>query len=242
MEEKEDIKRVLKLLSEKLKLPENKELLEQFILDCGVFETEGFNDSAFVRLQRKVLRQKSRNYYKNINNVKLKKELIEAHSNMLWFRAINELEKFFLYVNHQIENMLNYYIRENDAFTKIEQNPNLYKTIIKIPNSTFERNIDCHKYFFYYDKNEKKMKPNDVPKIVSLWAKLLFWSIDFNGDSSFLHNQHNNLSSIIDIRNEESHADYDRQSNKCSWWYEQEDGFSLAFIEAILKTVRNSII
>lgn len=241
MEGKEDIKRVLKLLSEKLKLPENKELMDQFLLDCGVFETEGLNDSAFVRLQRKVLRQKSKAYYKNIKDDQLKKELIESHSQMLWYRTINDLEKYFLYVNYQVENMLNYYIRVHDSYTKIENNPSLYSISATIPNNRsnkpFVRNIDCYTYFFDNKKNRNK-----VSKIGSLWAKLLFWSIDHTGGSKFIIDQHSNLSAIIDIRNEQNHADYKKQKNSCDYWYEQEDGFSLAFIEAILKTIRNSIL
>lgn len=238
--DKTEIVSLLEVLSEKLKKPENKVFLDEFLLNCGVFETEGLTDSAFVRLQRKVLRQKSRVYYKSINNDKLKNELIEAHSQMLWYRTINELEKFFVFVNYQIENMLNYYISEHDAFTKIGQNPKGYCSTIIIPSSNskpFQRDIDCHKYFF-----DSKGKPNKISKINSLWAKLLFWSIDYTGNDNFLVSQHSNLSAIIDIRNDQNHADYQRQDDKCKWWYEQDDGFSLAFIEAILKTIRNSII
>ena len=240
MEERDKIKDLLKVLSEKLKKPENKDLLDEFLLNCGVFEVEGISDSAFVRLQRQVLRQKSRVYYKNVKNIKLQTELIDAHSQMLWYKTINELERYFLYVNYQVENMLNYYIRENDAFTKINQSAGTYHTILK-PSSnngkTFQREIDCFQFFF-----NKEQKPNKVSSIGSLWAKLLFWSIDKLGNDRFLTEQYWNLSAIIDIRNEQNHADYERQSNKCKWWYEQEDGFSLAFIEAILKTIRNSIL
>ena len=236
MEDKDKIKEVLKVLSDKLKEPENRELLDEFLLNCGVFEVDGISDSAFVRLQRKVLRQKSRLYYKDIKDAQLKKELIDAHSQMLWYKTINELEKYFVYVNYQIENMLNYYIKNNDAFKKIRLDERKYcKTIFSSQKYTLT--IDCSTYFF----NKNNQQPNKISKIASLWAKLLFWSID-SGEPDFTEKQYNNLSAIIDIRNEQNHADYERNSNKCDYWYKQEDGLSFAFIEAIVKTIRNTII
>lgn len=236
MEDKDKIKEVLKLLIEKLKKPENKELMDELLLNCGFFEVDGITDSAFVRLQRKVLRQKSRLYYKDIKDAQLKKELIDAHSQMLWYKTINELEKYFVYVNYQVENMLNYYIKNNDAFNKIRLDERKYcKTIFSSEKYTLT--IDCSIYFF----NKNNQQPNKISKIASLWAKLLFWSID-SGEPDFTVKQYNNLSAIIDIRNEQNHADYERNSNKCDYWYKQEDSFSFAFIEAIIKTIRNTII
>lgn len=235
-EDKDKIKEVLKVLSEKLKEPENKDLLDEFLMNCGVFEVDDITDSAFVRLQRKALRKKSRLFYKDIKDNQFKKELIDAHSQMLWYKTINELEKYFVYVNYQIENMLNYYIQNNDAFNKIQLNVRGYcKNIFSSPKYTLT--IDCYTYFF----NKNNQRPNKVSKINSLWAKLLFWSID-SGIPDYTVNQYNNLCSIIEIRNEQNHADYERNSNKCDYWYKQEDGMQIAFIEAIVKKIRDSII
>ena len=233
MEERDKIKDLLKALSEKLKKPENKDLLDEFLLNCGILDNEAYADSAFVKLQRKVLRKKSRLYYSKVKNAQLKKELIEAHSQMLWYKTINELEKYFVYVNYQIENMLNYYIKTKDAFNKIRSNERNYcKTIVV--NEKYSRTIDCSTYFF----NKNNQQPNEISKIGSLWAKLLFWSID-TGIPDFTEKQYVNLSAIIDIRNEQNHADYERQNNKCKWWYEQERLEIPYYDSSYTTTIRN---
>lgn len=241
MEDKDKIKEVLKALSDKLKKPENLELLEEFLMNCGIFD--GTTDSAYVRLQRKVLRQKSRAYYQKIKDEQLKKELTYAHSQMLWYRTINELEKYFLFVNYQIENMLNFYITENDAFTKIQSNARAYHKLLNpVSNSNKSRPMDVDCYIYFFNRNSQPPKPNRISKINSLWAKLLFWAIDKTGDIGYLERNYWNFNDIIEIRNEQNHANYERKGSKCERWYQLEDNTSFGFIDNILKTIRDSIL
>ena len=233
MKDKEEIRKLLKLLGLKLQKPENNWMLEEL----SHYYTPLTWD-AFVRLQRNNAKKKARQYYKNIKYDTLRKELVKDHALMLWYKSINELEHFFVYTNYQIENMLNYYITKTDAYEKISKEPRSYHRIIKASTSDYKIDIDCSIYFF----NRNDNSPNPPSKIFSLWAKLLYWGLTYHRNIDFIEKQFSNLDAIIKIRNECNHANYDRNKSICSYWYSLDDDSQLAFVQLILKTIRNSII
>lgn len=233
MKEKEEIKKLLRLFGQKLQRPENKWMLEEI---SHYFSPLTWD--AFVRLQRNNAKKKARQYYKDIKHEALRRELINDHALMLWYKSINELEHFFVHANYQIENMLNYYISKTNAYRKIDNNARYYLRTIHSPMSNYKIDIDCLIYFF--NKNDKS--PNLPSNINSLWAKLLYWSLDNFGNHDFISKQFSSLDAIIKIRNECNHANYERAKSTCNYWYNLEDDSQLAFIQLILKTIRNSIV
>lgn len=190
---------------------------------------------SFIRLHREKQRKKARAYYKDIKEPVLRNQLIEHHAKMLWYKSISEIEQFFVYVNLQIENMLNFYINQTGAHDKISKNPSSFYKINYIGD--YKIDVDCQNFFF----NKYTNKENTVDKINSLWAKLLYWAIDSN-HYDFYTFQINNLSAIINIRNDQNHANYMKNSKSAKYWKDQEDDYAFAFIYAILKTIRTSII
>lgn len=231
---KEQLKKLLLFIDNLAKQPGNEWFVEELVKRT-VSDTSGFD--AFIRLQREKSRKKARFYYKDITNTKLRNQLIDYHSSMIWYKSIFDVENFFVNVYYQIEDMLNYYIDNFDAFNKISNNPSFFCKIIG--NDKFEMNIDCQSYFF--DKKENSYKRRPINKINSLWAKLLFWSLDTN-HFEFLQNQFQNFSSIINIRNDRNHANYLNTSKSADYWNNHEDDYAYAFIYAIIKFIRNTII
>lgn len=232
MKDREEIRKLLKLLGRKLQEPKNNWMLEEL----SHYYTPLTWD-AFVRLQRNNAKKKARQYYKDIKHNALRRELVNDHALMLWYKSINELEHFFVYTNYQIENMLNYYISKTNAYDKILQEPRSYHKVIRASTSEYKIDIDCFIYFF----NKNDNSPNPPTKINSLWAKLLYWDLTFQGNIDFISKQFSNLSAIINIRNESNHANYERNNSACSYWYSLDDDSQLAFVQLILKTIRNSI-
>lgn len=228
----EQLKKLLDFIDALSKEQGNEWFVEELKKRFGKSTTEF---DSFIKLQREKNRKKARVYYKDIKNPTLKNQLIDHHANMLWYKSIFEIEQFFVYVNFQIENMLNYYINQTDAHKKILNNPKAY--FREIGNDNYKIKVDCFSYFF--DKNSGKNNP--AGKISSLWAKLVFWSIDAS-NLQILENQFNNFSAIINIRNDQNHANYLNESKSAVYWKNMEDDFSFAFIYAIIKTIRSSII
>lgn len=191
---------------------------------------------AFVRLQRNKCMSISRRYYKNIKSDVLRKQLVHEHSMMLWYKSIREIGQYFVYVNHQIENMLNTYCSSMNAHEKIQQRPELY--VKHLENKSFKLNINCYSYFF---NQEKDYERNPIPKITSLYAKLVFWAVDSDNCTSLSKN-FGNFISIVNIRNEESHSDATQEKRSLKYMQNQEDDTQYSFIEAVLKKVRDSLI
>lgn len=199
------------------------------------FNSNDLNLDSFLRLNREKQRKKARKYYEKISHSQLRNQLIDDHANMLWYKSIFEIERFFLYVNFQIENMLNYYIDNTDAHNKVQKNPKFYYK--ELSYMEYKVSVDSFSYFF----NKYNGNKNPTGKISSLWAKLVYWAVD-SDKIDFLENQFTNFSAIINIRNDQSHANYSTESKSAVYWKQQEDDYNFAFIYAIIKIIRNTII
>ena len=233
---KEQLNKLLVFISELAKDSDNAWFVEELGRKYGMYQTSNVQSfDAFVKLQHKRCRKKAKQYYSKISNDILRNQLVDDHAMMLWYKSIGELELFFVHVNYQIENMLNFYLDNSDCYNLISANPTAYcKTFT---NNGYTLSVDCQSYFF--NPNSNKTVP--IPKIKSLWAKILFWAVDAC-QLPFVNQQFGNFSAIINIRNEADHSYYGRVNSSSKFWYTQEDDVALAFIGGILRTVRNTII
>lgn len=205
-------------------------------------ETET-NDQAsidsMIRLQHCKNRRKARKYYQHIKNDVLRNQLITDHASMLWYKSIYEIEMYFTHVNYQIENMLNYYLENTDFHKKVQKDPKRFCTTVSFHTG---KQLTVDVYTFAFDKY-KNYEPVSVPKIKSLWAKIVFWAIDTDS-LSFLQNQASNFSAIINIRNENNHSYYGRNETTLfsTYWKNLEDDMYFAFIGGIIRVIRDTII
>ena len=198
-------------------------------------DKDSFN--AFLALQHNKIRRKARTYYKDIKDLNLRNQLVNDHAMMIWYKSIYEVEKYFVHVNYQIENMLNYYLEHTNFHSKVHASPMSYNKEVSNPATNFKMTIDVYSYAF----DKKEGKPISIEKIASLWAKLLFWAID-SGNFHFLCSQSGNFGSIINIRNRTNHSYYGRQPDASTkYWKNQEDDMSYAFIGAIIKYMRDTV-
>ena len=203
----------------------------------NVVPVERENFASIMRLQHEHGRKKARKYYQNIKNPQVRKDLINDYAQMLWYKSIFDVGKYFVYVNYQVENMLNYYLDSSDFHNKVAAHPTLYNTKIEFSKSY---NIFIDVYTNAFDRNNGNA-PLPPSKMKSLWAKILFWAVDTN-QLDTLQQQKSNFNAIITIRNEENHANYNASKSSTKYWQNQEDGFGIAYIEAIIKQIRNTII
>lgn len=240
---REHLEKLLQFLDSLMKESGNEWFVEE--LSKKVEKQQAFVDrkldkdsfNAFLTLQHNKVRRKARIYYKDIKDLTLRNQLINDHAMMIWYKSIYEVEKYFVHVNYQIENMLNYYLAHTDFHLKVQTSPTLYSKEISNPSTNFQMSVEVYPYAF----NKKDGKPIRIEKISSFWAKLLYWAID-SGSFQYLCSQANNFSSIVNVRNQTNHSFYGRQNNASTYWKNQEDDMNFAFIGAIIKSVRNSIL
>jgi hypothetical protein len=238
---REQLEKLLQFLDSLMKEPGNEwfvdELSKKIIKQHPIVESNMDRDpfNTLLSLQHSKIRRKARAYYKEIKDTKLRNQLVNDHAMMIWYKSIYEVEKYFVHVNYQIENMLNYYLVHTDFHSKIQASPRLYNKVIFTP-SNYKIEIDVYSYAF----NKNNGTPISIEKISSLWAKLLYWAVDSN-NFQLLSEQSGNFSAIINIRNQTNHSYYGRQINSAKYWKEQEDDMNYAFIGGIVKHIRNSI-
>ena len=238
---KEHLEKLLQFLDSLMKEPGNEwfvdELSKKIIKQHSNVESNIDKDSfnTLLSLHHSKIRRKARAYYKDIKDVKLRNQLVNDHAMMIWYKSIYEVEKYFVHVNYQIENMLNYYLAHTDFHSKVQASPRSYNKVISI-STNYKIEIDVYSYAF-----SKNNGPSiSIEKILSLWAKLLYWAIDTN-NFQFLCDQAGNFNAIINIRNQTNHSYYGRQINSAKYWKDQEDDMNYAFIGGIVKHIRNSI-
>lgn len=121
MEEKDDIKRVLKLLSEKLKLPENKELMEGFVKELLPFCSTGESrlDEIYELCIEKIIKEQATAFYKDFPIDEIRTRLIEDFIRMDRARRRDDFEEFSLNVFKQIENIVEYYFSNKDFLSDV---------------------------------------------------------------------------------------------------------------------------
>lgn len=205
--------------------------------EVNVVSSESDSFSSAMRLQHQRCRSKSRYYYRDITDDSLRKDLINYYAKMLWYKSIFEVGPYFVHVNYQVENMLNHYLSHTDFHKKVAAEPIKYCKKIEI-NPQYTISIDAYSYAF--DKN-KGNSPVDPSRINSLWVKLLYWAVDTE-QVEIMEKYKTYLNAIVSVRNEVNHANSASQKKSLKYWQDQEDGMQLAFVEAVIKQIRNSIV
>lgn len=183
---KESLEKLLDLIDEICKDEENLWFKEKL----GKNNISDF--PSYFKLLKKQYKIKGENFYKKIEKGKLRNQLISDFSEMMWFQNINNINRFLLFLFYQYENMINFYCIKSNAYDKIESNKNYF---IHQFNPTFT--VICVDSFF---KNEIR---NPIEK-VNIWAKTIFWILD-SKNIDWEKNNHNNISNLIQTRNQNSH-------------------------------------
>lgn len=234
-QDKEQLNKLLLFIEQLVRQPGNEWFSDKLKILVGA-DKNIYTFDAFIKVQRNKCKKISRKYYKNIQSNALRNQLIEDHSMMLWYKSIREIGKYFVYLNYQIENMLNAYCTLVNPHEKIRQNPTLYCKSLK--NGKYEMNVDCYTYFFNKYKNDESIA---IPKITSLYAKAVFWAID-SDNFDMLSNNFGSFTTVVNIRNEENHSDANKEKKSLDYILKQEDDKQYFFVEELLKKVRNSLV
>lgn len=192
----------------------------------------GFNE--FVKMQRKIFRTKSKEFYKDLLDKNLQSELERDYQEMLWWRMLNNVERQYLFACYQVENMLNYFILTTDAHTKVSREKNKY--VIEF-NEKYKV-VACD-YFFY----EGKIR--DVARISSMQAKVVYWAIETGNKGWYLDKpRQDTFDQLIKIRNRGSHRNA-KESNEYLTnlieRYRSGDDSYQSYISAVLRKIRDSI-
>ena len=195
---------------------------------------EGF--ASAMRLQHERCRKKARYYYQEISDESLHKNLVNYYANMLWYKSIFDVGQYFANVNYQVEDMLNHYLSKTDFHEKVAKSPTQYCSKIEI-NQNYTITIDAYTYAFDKSSGERI----DPSRINSLWVKLYYWAVD-TGQVEILEKYKIYLNAIVSVRNEVNHANSASPKKSLKYWQEQEDSLQFAFIEAVIKQIRKSIV
>ena len=152
--------------------------------------------SSFIRLQRKQLRAKARQFYQEIPFDQLRNELVADYAEMLWYKCIGDIPQMFAHINFQVENMMNYYAHHTQAFEKVAANPDRY--CLKIQKTGWITN--CAKGF--EAKGGETVKSLNS---VGLNFKYAYWCIESGLPQKMVEDMNLNISTILQLRNYNEH-------------------------------------
>lgn len=231
---KETLEKLLLLIEEICNDKDNdwftKELNQKFGTSSKFEDFPGF--LLFLKKSYKV---KAKEFYKNINDKSLKNELIKDNVEMQWYQTTHDVERFLLFTFYQVENLLNYYCINSDAFSKIQKDKNKYQHSFGPKFS-----IVCHDCFF----DRKTGEPKPIEKVSPIYSKIVFWMYDSDRMNWYKSN-HKNMSNLINIRNKTSHRSSTSQPNenvlKTIEFLTRQDFSSLSFYINILRELVKSI-
>ena len=198
-------------------------------------EKLGASLSSAIRLQHERCMIKARDYYMRISDLELRGDLVKNYAKMLWYKSIFEIGQYFVQVNYQVENMMNFYLRNTDFHNKVKNMPARYCTTVEF-SPQYSITIDALSYA--YDKNQNLVAPE---KIASLWVKIYYWAIETN-QKEFFEKNRQNFNNIISIRNEMNHANSSSPKSSLMYWLKHEDNFKYGYVERIIEQMRESII
>ena len=169
--------------------------------------------SAFIKLQRKNLRNKGRLFYEEVSNSELRNKLVDDYAMMLWYKMIGDIPQMFTHILFQIENMLCKYISNDSmAYDKIMKDPEkyVYTYYNDHTKNTFERKA---KDFFFLSNGTKQPLKN-----INIWAKYVYWFVETDKTIEYKNASHSLVSDIVNIRNTTEH----RNSSECISPYVQK--------------------
>lgn len=231
---KESLEKLLFLIEEICLDKENdwfsKKLVENLL---GNRNYSVFNETAdlpsFFRLLKKHFKIKAFHFYSNIYDEKLRSELTKDCVKMYWYQINNDVESMFIHAYFQMENMLNYYVSNTDAYQRILNNPTKY--IYNNRNFT----VDCYTNFFYNDVEKPLVN-------ISIWSKLAYWAMDSN-KYDFLLKNHKNFSILINIRNDNIHksSTFERKTDSFLIDFKKFDYSAFSYYINAIKTIASTL-
>lgn len=196
------------------------------------FSEIGDNFPSYFRHLKKQYKIKANTFYKDIPDNNLKVKLTQDYVEMSWYLGINDVNRFCLFTYYQIENLLNYYITESNAFEKIKTNKNYF---IKQFNEKFT--VVCFDKFFQNETNQSLDK-------INIWAKIVYWALDSNSED-WENQNHSNISNLVNIRNTNSHRNSTQGPNEKNEetlkYLARSDYSNFGFYANILKKIRDSL-
>jgi ASC-1-like (ASCH) protein len=228
---KESLEKLLLLIDEISNQEENLWFRNELIMRFNNNSTGFENFPSFLIHQKKQYKIKGKKFYNSINNTKLKLQLQNDYSEMLWNQGINNINKFLLFAFYQLENMLNYYCSELKAHDKINFNKEKYKVDI-----TEKFKVSCYNSFFKFESKTEIEK-------VDIWAKIIFWTVQTN-NLDWEKANHSNFTNLVQIRNENSHRHsllVNNRNEKTINNLSVSDFSSLGYYISLLKKIKDSI-
>ena len=191
---------------------------------------------SFLRLQRKIIRVKALEFYKNIESTKLRAELVKDFQEMQWYKLLNQVEKQYLFTCYQVENMINYFISNNQAHEKIKSRPEFYSI-------EFSEKFITKSYSYFFSKSGD---PIEISKINSLYAKLVFWAIETNNKLWIMDKSRKyHLDHMINIRNMISHRNSQSDYSQLLKYIDnikRGDDTSYGFLVSIMTRIKNTLL
>lgn len=235
-ETRKNLKSLIDFVTEISKIEENRwfrESLLNNLIESNNSTNNELNTELFIRVLRKNFSKKAKDFYGSFLDEKLRKDLISDYKEMLWYKTIGNIERQYLFIYYQLENMLNFYIKKNEAFEKILNNPNIFS--IKFSDKF---DVNCKTYF--YSKNDI---PIEINKISSIWAKLVFFAVDTKSEQ-WLLDKKKHFDNIIQLRNDVSHRN-STELNKFTlktkdYLVKTEDG-NHSYIIQILNSIKSKL-
>ncbi len=236
--DKEEYKQRLHSLVEQL-ATQSPELLEYLRQEVNAAISTKTTDS-FIKLQRMNMRQKGRLFYAEIENIKLKNQLINDYANMLWYKCVGDIPHMFSYILFQMENMLNaFIIAIPNSYENIKTSPDKYTYSFSNPKQKTPFIVKTKDSFIKSDGT------NQILEKIGIWGKYTYWFVETMQTEQFKQYTHSLVSDIINLRNTTEHRNSQQElsnyiEKQINYWKTNiEPRFS--YIDMLLSTIRDSI-
>jgi len=197
---------------------------------CSPTET-----AAFIKLQRKNMRQRGRLFYQNVKDKTLHYQLVNDYAFMLWYKCVGDIPHMFSHILFQMENMLNYFIVSQGVtvYEEVANNSDMY--VYKSGNFTC-----VTKEQFFDAKGNKKPIEN-----IGIWAKYTYWFVSTQQPDTFRSYTHSLVSDVINFRNITEHRNAQKEIPE--WMNEHLDFWTInieqkySYIDMFLSIIRETI-
>lgn len=234
----EQYKQRLHTLVEQL-ATQSPELLNYLRQEVNAVTTVNTTD-AFIKLQRKHMRQKGRLFYADLEDNNLKNQLINDYANMLWYKCIGDIPHMFSYILFQMENMLNAFISAlPNCYESIKISPDKY--IYSFSNSGQKKPFIVN----IKDSFIKSDGTNQTLEKIGIWGKYAYWFVETMQTEQFKKYTHSLISDIINLRNITEHRNSQQEMSsymekQIEYWKENIEA-KFSYIDLFLSAFRDSI-
>lgn len=203
---------------------------------CSPTET-----AAFIKLQRKNMRQKGRLFYQGVKDEKLRNQLVDDYAMMLWQKCIGDIPRMFAYVLFQMENMLNVFLQNdgNAAYEAVKANPEMF--VYRYCREGQKPYESIARDYFFDAKGRNKPVEN-----IGIWAKYTYWFVSTQQQPNFQSLTHSLVSDVINFRNNTEHRNSvkgmpDWMPKRVAFWSSDIDA-KYSYIDILLTAILKSIL